>query len=720
MVVSSSALAIDEVNRDRSAGSSSSKAFGVTDTSLQFAPIDADVYFSALRLRDQRQMFWDSAVCKEIRATSFYQSVARSISEQWEQPDTDLASLRIFLRTPAGKKLVAIADELFSEEAFFMGGKDTAQFNVDLFQLRSSMQEYMDELGIEGMSEWYTSEGKAIVERIAVPTLVFGCRFQDSNRLLDLIDQVNAVALVLPPSVASGMQRVEDSHGTRLTLVLSGKMIPFPSLRAMIPVPEVIELLDQLEQSIQDRQMTISFGMLDQYLIFSLSETPSDVTDLVSGKHLFEHPDAAPLKQLDDSWLTVSYVSDSLVNTNFQNNTKNFFQESLLPIVESLLEFSEDELINVLAPLKEDLPWLDDEMNQIITTPKGTTGYSRLLPDGWEGFLFARSKPILLDGSKPLEILQHCGKSPLMMIAGRHQYHPEWFELCRKVVKRARNYLELAVGEQLFEGDDAREAELFLKKGWPILSSLADLFEQKFLPATKDGQHAWVMHAGNLASDQWLPGYPKSKRSLTLPECAIITGVNDQAKLIEGFVGAFGVMDRALALGNELAPNSVPSGLSTARPKHQTSAIGDRYVYEIPSDLGLPVGLVPHAALNDAFMVWSYSDAQSKELLGRNRLSIGSTFLPQQEACAAASYCDVGGVFNLLTPWIEYGLEIAYEDLEAELVPADEESNMSIRAIDVVDLCKAMRRIGVFQSKTVLNEAGQTVTQVRYQEPGAP
>ncbi len=683
------------------------------DTALALAPTDADFFSSSLQLKEQWTRFLGSKFVAEIKEVEVVQQVIQRIRDEWDAAEGPIGQAKAALKTPLAKDFLALAEEMFSQEIFVLGDGNSSQFILEMVDMQQEVMSIMRTDGPEAIPAWIDSLTKEEVDEIPIPTFVIGFRINDQERALTILDQLQGIVALglgsvpqLAP-VSEAFDRVEDSRGTRLVLSLSTEMIPWDQ------IPEQGEeeqaMIDKIRELLEDRELTLTMGQLDNYVILAFSEGQEPIAELGKKGSLLEHPHLQPLKdKASENLSAIFYVSDKFSDAQFQANFKNYFSKQYAGIAPAIEGELGDDLPEFVENIEEDLEWLDERMDSFVPDFKGSLGFAFLTKTGQEGYTYNRTEDVLFDGSKKLDILQHVGKDPYAFFAWREQYHLDWVKFAREVAQKVRGYLEAAVDSEVIEGEQAQQTQLFLEKGWPLLSRLADLVEQNFVPATKDGQHAFVLQFGNLESEQWFKDMPRSDEPLPLPEFASITGVSDKQLLIDGFIGVFSWGDSIVELLRELEPNSVPSGYSIPRPEHVSHSKGDKYMYAIPDDCPVPKEMALQAIIDDHYMICSYSEKLTDEIAGSSSTSVASQVIDSRQNLASASYVNFGRIAKAMTPWIRYAIITQFKDLDALVIP-EEDTFPGMSGKSLMQIWSAFSHMGTLASSTQTGKEGSVM-----------
>ncbi len=603
------------------------------ETSLPLVPVDADFYTSSLRMREQWDRVLRSKTMEELKKLEIVQEALKAWKREWEAKDGEMAQARAALRTPLAQDLLKTAMEMVSEEAFVFGDGRCSKLILKLTEFNREISAVAIGDGPEGLMAWFNSLSKEDLDQLQVPTVVMGFKVKDQDRALTILDQIQAIVslgLNAIPSfvnVAEGIERVEDSRGTRLVLTLKSEMIPWKSLGDLSP--EAPELMAHFESLLKGRTIALTFGLLDDYVLFGLSEDGKQIARL--GKwgangSLLSNPHLQPLVANSENKITsIQYLSDSLSDAQFQSQWKGYFT-NLYNQLQPLLALSYDPDVNepdvpdYLRSLENDLQWLDDEMSLLVPEFKGMLGYSFATAEGQQGYLHYRTQSQFLDGKQRLEVMKHVGESPLAVIALRQHIQPKWVSLSRKVVRKVRGYLDRYLASDSLEENDREEFEMVLKKGWPILKRFADTVESSLLPSTKDGQVSFVL------SSEARDGKGKNT---ALPTVNLLIGINDKEAFIQGCSEIYGAMDDLLELLRELNPEIADESYTIPRPEHRKEAGTDIFGYNLPDEWSkqeeistLLDAIKPQVLVDDRWVILSSNGDQSKSLLAEKKAKI--------------------------------------------------------------------------------------------------
>ncbi|MCU0712344.1 MAG: hypothetical protein MUC43_09805 [Pirellula sp.] len=615
---------------------------------------------------------------------------------------------------PNFKEALEFFTELGSEETFFFADKNlssfvkaTNEFSAEMQMAVVEAQNDSEDAMIELFEKWIGE-----LEELKFPTMVFGAKFQDEDLAITKVDQIEA--LIQLPLMATGqpqlqgiVKRVDDSRGSRLSVTINGKLIPWDAIPTNEEFDE--EMLDDLRDVLEDKNITLTIGMLDKYFVVALSETTKDLLSLGNGDTLLSHPDFAPVVAMSDKQLTMaSYTSDVFGEANWNAQFNGFFSKLFSQTASTgrLFLDSESEVHDLLDDIESDVEWMDTEIAKVIPPFKGQTMLSFLTDDGWELLQYNRTPDFFLQSDEPLSGLNHVGGKPLMMAVTKFANHPEYFQLMRKIVQRAKSRLDEALEMDLSEididEDQQSEAKEIVDRVYPLLERVANAYENLIAPSLT-GEHGVVWTSGNLKAKQWFQGMPESDELLPLPEFSWISGIKDRDSLIKGGKEIYGVFDSVLELAREMDPNSVPEGYTIPRPEKSTEKSGIKYGYPIPEDCPVPADLMPHVLLSDDLLVLGYSKSTTNLLAGSSAVEVGKSVFSSESKLASASYIDIGRVFQSFGPWIRYAIKQSNVDFDQDLIPQSDLpiEGVSLTPKDLMDLWSVLESIGEVSTTAV-------------------
>lgn len=686
--------------------------------SAKLAPIDADFYYGSFRLNEQFDRMTVGPVARELMDQPVMEKVLAEFRTEWREREGIGGQARVLLDNGNVTDVVAFLQELVSKEVFVFGDKNMSKWYDSIAKISEETQSLLISSNASSEEQGQIIAGKWIeaMKGMEIPTFVFGARCDNVDIGLGKIDQLEIPVFALKqyPEAApfvQNLKRIEDSRGDRMQWVLNGSQIQWDS----IPTNDVFneQMRNQLQSALNDKSITVSIGLFDGNFIFAVSPTPEKLLALGKGKSILEHPDMQPARDLaSKSLISLSYISDAFAKANFNVTYNNFFSRNAFSggyqTVQSLDENSEwrDFFADVVGELKS----IDESIAKVVPEFKGATSIGFLTEDGWERHDHLKTKDVLLESSSPLTALEHVGGEPMMMVATRLQDHPEYFQIARKIVQRAKARFDEAMKLDWSElnmdmdNDQVREnVDAF----WPLVVRTADSWDKKFLPAMS-GEHAIVLNGGNLAAQQWYKDMPPSADPLPLPEIALVTGLKNKEAFKSGVEDLLTICDELVVRIREKEFAAIPPDYKIPRPVKSNSDVGEKVGYPIPSDCPVPEEMMPQALFSGDYVMGTYSDKQSASLARVKKLSVGKGVIDPNAQQSNASYIHVGRLFEFARPWVRYALmETLDKSLFEETLP-EEYQQYDMTGKEALSIYSALGKIGDFSSFSVAKPTGGT------------
>jgi hypothetical protein len=311
---------------------------------------------------------------------------------------------------------------------------------------------------------------------------------------------------------------------------------------------------------------------------------------------------------------------------------------------------------DVRGRARKDMNELAKDVKTLIPEIGASLSFSFLTDRGQESYSFEWGEHPSVDASKPLSLLGHCGGNPILAVAGRSKYTPQNYRLLVKWLKVAYGYVDEFVVPRL--DDDKREQyERFSKIAFPLLRRLDKTTGERLLPALADGQVGFVLDA-KIGSKQWIRGIPASDEALPMLEPAIIFGVSDAALLKQAMSDYRSIVNDAIMQVRETIP--IVPAFEIPEPKTMKVKSGTLYFYPLPQFIGLDPQIVPNAGLSAHVAALTISKQHSERLLSRTALPVsGGPLADANRPLAGAFYLDWPGFVDAVTPWVDFGLQMA-------------------------------------------------------------
>jgi hypothetical protein len=346
-----------------------------------------------------------------------------------------------------------------------------------------------------------------------------------------------------------------------------------------------------------------------------------------------------------------------------QANTVGRQVDQVVQMAESLVPLApidptlQKEIIGDAAALATDI-------KESVPRSGAVSGIGFMTAGGFEHVRYNWGENRGLDSSKPLSILKQLGRNPLLAIAGRRTYSPQSFDQFVKWSQRFFYYLEQIGVEQL----DPEAQEFFQKTRADIVQLLGEAgraTREKLIPALKDGQAAFVFD-GKTSSKQWQSALPASVDALPGPELGIVYGVSDPTLLREAASEYLRIAQRIVDVLHKAEPDRVP-GIQLAAPESRRTESGMIYYYEFPQTFGLDRQVAPNAGLSEDTLVLSLVPKMTVRLLNPIDLAATGPLADVERPLGAVSTFDFAGLLEALIPWMDYGMMVSGEEVDASI-----------------------------------------------------
>jgi len=309
-----------------------------------------------------------------------------------------------------------------------------------------------------------------------------------------------------------------------------------------------------------------------------------------------------------------------------------------------------------------------------------------------------------------LTLLDHVGGNPLIAAVGRSSASGDNYKLLVKWVRVADGYVDELLLPKL-DGAGKERAEQVLKVVRSLGRRLDEVTSKMLIPSL-DGQSGFVLDA-KMTSKQWIPQMPNSARPLALPEPSILCGVRD-ANLFGKALGEYRqLINKTIKDVAEVAGRDAPFEVPAAKTEKIKG--GTLYSYPLPELLGIDERIAPNAGLGEKVAVFSLSPSTTKRLLAKTPFQGGGLLEKSDRPLLSASYVNLKGLFAAIGPWVEYGLEAAFD--QGGGPPKEQQESILKQVRTVVEVLSVLRgttsytiregRVTVTHSETVIRDLGE-------------
>jgi hypothetical protein len=644
--------------------------------SLRMVPADVAFYSSSLRLKEQFEAFRESNAYARLMQIPMIQFVKGQIETQWQLAALPgVQEFKDYVESEEGQEVAAVLGEMFSDEAFLYGGSEITQWLQVVMELNGIQRNARLESNADDVDPQKMFANRLLevfeerADDFSVPTLVLGFRVQDSDKAKAQLDTVQGHLRTLlddkQPELSAHLQREQIAEHEFLTLRLDGSMIPWEKLREDVD-EEDVEYFDRIRDLVNEKTVAVALGVVGENVLISIGESTEHLEKLGDGPFLADHEAIKRLaKHADERVASISYMSQDLAK-NLSSPKKTV--DDLANTIDQALEEAEvdDEQRKKLV---DDIQSLD--LSKYMPTPGETSAIVFLTDRGYEGFQYQTGTRPMMNSSKPLEILNHIGGSPLMCFASRtNDTVKDYNEAIEWLEKTAQHVEEIAESKS-----DAEDWAEYLKHRGSVielLGRLDDANREHIYPALTGTEAAFVIDA-TAESQQWTRQAPKSPTALPMLEFGLVTTVKDADHLRQG-IDAYGeVLRDGIELLREIKPDALP-GFEIPEPdERETEGGGKLYVYSLPEAWGIDEQVAPSAGLTESTATLSIMPATAERLLQSTPQTI-DTSLDLTRPAATVVHFKFAELISKIRPWIDYGLAVGTGTLKNE-EPKDEESD---------------------------------------------
>lgn len=688
----------------------SATADELDESALAIAPSDAAFFSTSLNMREAWQEFKDGPFVKRLRAVNFVQDVEAEFWTQWENPQGQLAQAKAAMQSPNVKNLIKLAEEMFSDEAFVYGGDDWCQMIEGMMSFQQEMMRSIQTNPDQGFEEFVEELTKDDIDKLRVPTTVMGFRIVDEDNAklqLDALEGLLRFGLGQVEEMKPLVQRLKRSDlddGQTLSLTLDTSLIPEELLEG--PDAEVGQRVLQL---LEGRSLSMALGVRNGILLVVFGEGPSIIDSVGSSSSKLLEVDALQtLKDAQPERLrSIGYASERWMQAQWDANFRNYFSNLANQFTAAIEAEAGDrpEIQQWKEEILKDAAWLDEQVYSAGTEFGPVLSWSQAVEGGTEGFAYNWS-PSLFENGTPLEILDHAGESPLLMVAMKQRSIPGLEKVCQYLFERGKTHLDRFIDLAEQDAEERDQVHQVVDQVWPLAEDAYNILANKIGPSLEDNESLFA-GAASWAINQ-LPDLPPSQKPLPLPEMAIACRLADRELFLEGCDDMYGVFDEIVNLIREMEPDAIPAGYTVPRPIESDAGLGaTKFTYsELSEAVPLP-GFAPQLVVSDEVLIVGYSDRQVQSMLESRDLTARPAWVTPESPVAAVSYVDLAGMFASVRPWAEYGLSMTGMPLDA---PLSDQPGPIPTGNDLLQIWDCLQALGKVAASTTVTEEGVTVS----------
>ena len=510
---------------------------------------------------------------------------------------------------------------------------------------------------------------------------------------MDNLQKEATPALEQNPTFKGKLKKAEIAGHSYLTLSLDGNMIPWDNL----PIEDLKESAgkagdaDKVIERLKKMTLVVALGLRGEYLLLSIGSSTDALERLGQGKPLADRPEMSPLKKFADKRVTAVGYVESALSTRLFSNRKDF--DDLLKATKQLLPQTglpaaeQEQIAKDAAALAADL--------KTLAPDPGALAYIGFRTDrGAESYQYWTGHFPLLDGSKPLSLLEHIGGNPTIAAVLRGKVSGKNYEMAAKWLGVGYGYFE-KYGLPRMPEQEREKFQKFATAARPLVEQLHKTTRDMLLPALADGQFAFVIDT-KLKSKQFLKSLPATEKSMPMLEPALVFGVSDANLLRKACVEYRTIGNGLIDAIRKIEGTQVPEDFSIPEPTILQESVGTLYTFPLPKEAGVnEKAILLNAGLSSSVAVLSVNKGHTKRLLGVNPPSIQGRPVDVSRALAATSMIDVAGLVDVLTPWIDLGVNAMIQNQPGGDDPAQKgQVAMYLDQVHtVLDVLKVVRAI---------------------------
>jgi hypothetical protein len=642
--------------------------------SLDLVPADASFYSASLRMKEQLDILLKSKAWARLMEMPALKMALGMAKTELEKPGGPKAQWDDFMENPDNQRLLALLQDMGSQEFFIYGDKRFADWLGVTLEAINAAQYAPAFNKLAGGGDDASDQHVAVMalldtlndnlDRLAVPDVVIGFKISEPaqadlqvRRLETLVNVV--IQLLTINEFKDRFGRISVGGTDFVEMRLDGRLVPWEEL----PFDQYAENpgdYEKLKQHLRSLKLTIDLGVKDGYLLFSIGDSNEHLLNLGKGDLLVNRPELKPLREnLSKQLVGIGYASKEL--NSLITGTKQDV-EGLVDLAQELVPYAElDEELKkrILA----DAEALAKDIAPFIPAPGASMSYSYLTPRGYETYKYDWTQNLTLDASKPLSIVDHVGGSPLFAIVGRGQHRPQDYDLLVKWIKKGYGYFE-TVGLPQMPPEEQAKFRQASEIAIPLIKRIDAATRDDLIPALADSQVGLVVDA-DITSMRWHSELPALGKPLPMAELALVFGVSDADRLKKAGREYLAVARDALSKVREINPDApIPADYQVPSPQVRETSGGQVYWYQVPPEAGADPQLQPAVGVSKNVAVLSSSIKQVERVLAATPLATKSTVIAERKTAGAALHFDFAATIDALRPWLE--LAIAHHDSENE------------------------------------------------------
>lgn len=694
------------------AAATTSTDFKLESTGLGLAPPQTAFYSSSLNLRESWQREIESGFIGQLRQTNYGQELEAYLQDKWDNPEPQLEQAKRLLTGAIARDIIKLLSDMAGQECFVFGDQSWTAFLKSFVKLQYEMA------GLNGqdpelMREHFLEMDRAYFDAIPVPTTIIGFQLSEDGNArtqLDAFEGIVRVALGGADQLkefAKKLKRADLSNGQTLTMTFLADDIPWESMP--IPDPDAQELVDHLSDMISGRKLVLSVGVLDNRLLFAISEKADTLVGLgKNGKLLTTEPLQQLAKNLPAKLRSIQYSSGDFRLASLQTNFGNYFERMALQITGPMAQqFDSDEFEQWREKLLDDCEWLDEKLTEVLPKYAAMLSYSFDTADGTESYTYDWTPSSILENAKPLEVTSHAGSSPLVLMATRQKWQKGIGEIIEATIDELPNHVEALADSGMLEDEQIEQLEEGAEKILPIVEDIYAAFRDKVM-AGMDGNESVMSMTALAQASKLSDDAPAPPAPLPLPEVSVAVKIKNRDLFLSGCDEVIQGINAFIDVLRQENPGNIPPGARVPDAREESLADGGMR-YSFP--MGAPVPwdqFEIQMALNKEVAVLGYSTRQVKDMYQSRPLAARPAWYSAEEPIAAVGYVDIAGIFKAIKPWVHYGLVANERDLDEPLGMGGDFTFPS--GNDILEMWDCFAKLGKCAGTTTVDKKDVTVS----------
>ncbi len=644
-------------------------------TSLQIVPDTVAFYCSSMNHRAQYEAIvnskaWDQVMNSAIgeRMRTAYRSGRRRGWEQFGGGNPFASYLEGYSESVGsvpGKMALGVASQIVENELFFYADEDWIAASQAIQRFTGEMNSMRDELGEIDPLE-LIKIAKAEFANVNMPTLVLGAVLDEPDQVKGLLATaeaaIDALFENLPPEadpLIDAFDVVEEDGFYCLHMDFNAQMIPWEQLRED---PDFSPFVDDLKDLLNDKTVSVSLGIKDNFLLFSIGPSLEHLRQLGQGNLLIDNEKLTRLREsMSGKTLTsVTYSSEAAAIDGHESMAG--MVDSVVSGVTTFLEVGRNEMevdVEGLADdLKADSVELKKDLMAALPQPGAWLSYSFQTSDGIEGFAFNWGEARYQDGSLPLDLLSHVGQRPAFAAIARDRHADQQFAISRKWMARIYDYVTKYVPRNIPDEKDAETATRFMAELRGSLGEIADATAEHLLPATEKGAFGFVIDF-SVRKPTWHNEMPAADVPVPVPSMAMVLEIDDAGQIRKAGSRYLKAVTDLVESIRRLPDSGIPPEFQVVSP--QTIAVDgfEKYFYSLPPEAGVDSSIEPNALLGDKLLVLSTSAGQSPALMRQESPAFDRVLSSlRNEPLMSAVWYDNAEIVDALESWGRYALQL--------------------------------------------------------------